>query len=588
MPVGHFFETSGCMHGEAMDSETQSIKSLLKQNGICLPLIRNKSDDLFVKTEIKSIADHSGLFETLFASRQQINFSIKDAYYDFLFARKLARFGDLTEVREADLLKKLADEAGEVVNKSKSNAIRFINVHYEEIFSDPKEILSDTEFAGELKYATMDFIVEFNKGIDGAVFEYLGKNYACLIMPRLDDSLLNSLDSNPEKKQRLFSALFSPEHLADPGSLGLKKVLKIWSHELRQKDSPCREHVERRIEELCQKIESFHKSLSSDNVLVHVSSINAVSEFLQEIKSTRAAEFSKYAENAVSMINEYLRDTGYLLKLNIAACDSAVKAPAGPETAGEWLISITHRLNAGGKYESSLSRKPECWLEYAARNVCSDDSFQAGCQQFSSVQEWQNGEKFLTILSDSQLLDAYHKNAMAEIRFISGKLTPADGGLVDDAEMLFPMLKAVAGGIAASSNELQISCYASSMFLCSYTEKFLRLFNRYLSNDAPYTDDLTLGDLLDINKAESHLKEAFGCDYLQLLSFFLIRIPGTEIGRNYRNRLAHWATGMKRGDMTPNFTAVLLWLFTDVLNSVFLYLEIQTVVNAKPDAGGDN
>lgn len=204
------------------------------------------------------------------------------------------------------------------------------------------------------------------------------------------------------------------------------------------------------------------------------------------------------------------------------------------------------------------------------------------------MQEWQNGEKFLTILSDSQLLDAYHKNAMAEIRFISGKLTPADGGLVDDAEMLFPMLKAVAGGIAASSNELQISCYASSMFLCSYTEKFLRLFNRYLSNDAPYTDDLTLGDLLDINKAESHLKEAFGCDYLQLLSFFLIRIPGTEIGRNYRNRLAHWATGMKRGDMTPNFTAVLLWLFTDVLNSVFLYFEIQTVVNAKPDAGGDN
>jgi len=564
-----------------MDSETQSINGLLKQNGICLPLKFNKPDDLFVKTEIKAIADHRGLFQTLFASRKEIIISGKDEYYDFLLTRKLTRFGDFIEVREADLLKKLAGDAGEVVKKSKGSAFRFINGHYKEIFSDAQS-------AGELKYATVDFIVEFNSGIDGDVFEYLGKNYARLLIPRLDDRLLNSLDSTPEKKQRLFSALFSPEHLADPGSLGLKNVLKIWSHELRQKGSPCREFIERCIEALCEKIEDFHNSLSSDNVLACFSSISAVSEFLQEIKSPRAPEFAKYAENAGSMINEYLRDTGNLLKLNVPAGDSAVNAPADPETAGEWLISLTHRLNEYGKYESSLYHKPVCLLEYVARNVCSDEAFPAGCQQFSSDQERQNGEKFRSILCDTQLLDAYQTGVMSEIQFISGKLSPADSGLVDDVELLFSMLKAVAGDIASSSNELQMSCYASLMFLCSYVEKLLRLFNRCLSKDESAPGDLTLGDLLDINKAESHLKKAFGCDYLQLLSFFLIRIPETEIGRNYRNRLAHWATGMKRNQMTPNLTAVLLWLFTDALNSVFIYFDTQQFEDGNEITGSNS
>mgnify|MGYP003470544743 CR=1 FL=1 len=60
-----------------------------------------------------------------------------------------------------------------------------------------------------------------------------------------------------------------------------------------------------------------------------------------------------------------------------------------------------------------------------------------------------------------------------------------------------------------------------------------------------------------------------------MLAYFLIRIPETNIGKNYRNRLAHWADGMTPEDMDPALTSGLLWIFTDVLNSVFLYFECQ-------------
>ena len=78
----------------------------------------------------------------------------------------------------------------------------------------------------------------------------------------------------------------------------------------------------------------------------------------------------------------------------------------------------------------------------------------------------------------------------------------------------------------------------------------------------------TLGQLLTENNAE--IVEAFGSIHVNHLAFFMLKSGDKKIGQNYRNRLAHW-TEIKSSSLTVSMVAELLWLFTDVINTFFLY-----------------
>ena len=576
------------MQNAAMNSGKQSIKDILSQNGIDLNLRCCGDDDLFVNLEIKSVAEKKEKLDSLFSNHPLTSFSGYYDYYDFLLARKIARFGDLIQVRESDFLKKLAEEAEHVFQKEKSYAIKYINSHAYEIFSDDKTYcqqisLDDKKKYGQLKYASVDFMMEFNGGIKEDVFKYMVMKCAPIIMSRFDDKFLDALNNKPENKQKLFTAMFPSGRLNDVCPLGLKNVLKIWSHENNKKYSPCRELIERCIEELRQDTETLCQSLSSDNILGYVSVIKAVNTFLQEINSPKADDFAKYAEAADRMVTEHLRRRANQMILSVPdGEDIAFKDILTSDSDNKCLISLTHSMTADGiskKYESFLVHIPKDWLETAVTNVRSDGIFPAGSEKFSQAREWMNSKKFQVILADSQQLGNYLNNVLSEVRFISEKLSVQGNELEKDAGMLFPMLKAVASKIAEPGPEQQMFCYTSSIFLCSLIEKLLRLFNNYLcqscrSDETP-PSDVTLNGLLDANSSQSFLKTAFELDYLQMLAYFLIRIPETNIGKNYRNRLAHWADGMTPENMKPALTSGLLWIFTDVLNSVFLYFESQ-------------
>ena len=571
-----------------MNFGKQSIKDILSQNGIDLNIRCCGDDDLFVNLEVKSVAEKKEKLDSLFANHPLTSFSGYYEYYDFLLARKIARFGDLIQVRESDFLKKLAEEAEHVFQKEKSYAIKYINSHAYEIFSDDKTYCQqispdDQKKYCQLKYASVDFMMEFNSGIKEDVFKYMVKKCAPLIMSRFDDKFLDALDNKPEKKQKLYTAMFPSGRLNDVCPLGLKNVLKIWSHENNKKYSPCRELIERCIEELSQDTENLCQSLTSDNILRDVSVIKAVNAFLQEIHSTKAGYFAKYAETADRMLSEYQRCRGYQMILHVPHGDHiAFNGHLTFDSDNKCLIPLTHSITADGcgkKYESFLVHIPKDWLDTAVTNIRSDGIFPAGSEKFSAAREWANSENFLEILSDSQQLGNYLNNVLSEVRFISEKLSVQGNELEKDAGMLFSMLKAVASKIAEPGPEQQMFCYTSSIFLCSLIEKLLRLFNNYLcqscrSDETP-PSDVTLNGLLDANSSQSFLKTAFELDYLQMLAYFLIRIPETNIGKNYRNRLAHWADGMTPEDMKPALTSGLLWIFTDVLNSVFLYFESQ-------------
>lgn len=190
---------------------------------------------------------------------------------------------------------------------------------------------------------------------------------------------------------------------------------------------------------------------------------------------------------------------------------------------------------------------------------------------------------FLQILGDKTALDDYSRLVIRAVHDISVKISQKKGELEKDTGLLLGMLRSVAKNIDEPGQEQKIYCYSSSVFLCSLTDKLLRLFYLCLKKDKEYIPAgiTTLGRLLNENNKD--FEKVFGSDHLFLLAYFLVTVTGAQQGKNYRNSLAHWASGMSPDDMNPILTASLMWIFTDVLNSVHLYFDSQ----AKEDPAAD-
>ncbi len=75
-------------------------------------------------------------------------------------------------------------------------------------------------------------------------------------------------------------------------------------------------------------------------------------------------------------------------------------------------------------------------------------------------------------------------------------------------------------------------------------------------------------DLLSENNP--HMVDVFGKTHIKNLSFFLQQTASTNVGQNIRNRLAHWAN-ISPSLINISFVAKTLWLFTDILNTIFWY-----------------
>ena len=108
------------------------------------------------------------------------------------------------------------------------------------------------------------------------------------------------------------------------------------------------------------------------------------------------------------------------------------------------------------------------------------------------------------------------------------------------------------------------------MYTCALSEKILRILFIHLAKDEKYIpiNKATLGELLSENN--DYIVNIFGENHIKNLSFFLQRTSPLNIGLNIRNSLAHWSD-ISTEAMTPSLAGEMLWLFTDILNTVFLF-----------------
>ena len=523
------------------------------------------------------VSENREVFEQLFSEHSLQGVADIDDYYYFLLARKIAKlveFPDILDQNKSDLLKKLAGAAGPVFKSNTKSAIDFTNDHALEIFDHTLPACVQNT---ELQNGAADFIIYMQNSIDKPVFECM-----CEECPSQIIANYSKLNKVFDRYPKLFPKLFPSGSLQYIKSLGLKDVLDIWSNKHSyQKYKQC---IDKLVDQLCQDAEAGSSDKPED-ILDKPSVLRNLNSFLQKIDSPKANGFGEKIRSAEEAALSCLQNSGCCVKFSIRLQN----LPAAKRKTNDRLklLSLTHRPVPGDdkEYESFLGRSPG---NFPVENLVVQ--LPGGVSPSSAIQYWQILEvnetrRFHALLAGEKEFYDYAERVKSEIRFISEQFAKPDSGLEEDTAFLFSMLEAVSEA-ARNSHGNEASCYASSMFMCSLMEKVIRLSYVFMAEDAQYvSESITLGNLLDSNN--SYMAGLFGKDHLQSLGYFLIKTPQIKNGRNLRNDLAHWASGMKPEMMTAYFTAKLLWLFTDVVNTVYLYFDKQKNSNDKHETSAN-
>ena len=557
----------------SMKSDIEQLRILFTEKDICLPLRHCGADDISVNREIDSIVKNRDFFESLYSDYPLTGVYDRDTFWYYFLTEKISGMSGLCNYLDnddAELLRLLSGQAGDALSKTTPDAVQYIKENAEEIFSDPEQ---DPELRYAAAYFVIrnqtDFITENQKGISPPVFKILCRRLPHLIVSRFLD--LRQIFTDYPK---LFSVLFRDCRLQDFLDIGLDDVLDAWREEFSEADSPFRFEINRYADRLWGEAKSFYKSsLSDGKIMKAVNVLRSVSLFLRQIHRRRASsESARYTRDAEQQLLKYLLAAAASRKFRIPSGKSATQKWESIDPLTVPLPDLTHQDksadNHGQDPESYLGRSPQSYAAF--KNLSLKD--------FLSELGDVNAENFFVILNNKDIFRDYKEKVRRAAWIISKKLSMPGSLLSDDVSMLISMLNSVSRNLDPSDNRhREAVCYSASMFICSLTEKILRLFYLYCSQTheiPPVTKYIkrqqyfTLGCLADKN---IKLAGSFTMNHRKGLAYFLCSIRGMKDCRNYRNNLAHWLSVLTPKSMKPDLASRLIWLFTDVLNSVYLY-----------------
>lgn len=522
--------------------------------------------DLAIGWEVKTIVENPDIFENFFSKYPPKLVECFDDYYLYLLTLKLISLSEaipvLIQEEHKEKIAALSEAAGEAVKAvDTGSVIRFINCNIDEIFTAQVS-------KHDIRFVTLDLIAKYNTGIRKETFEYLCKQYNYLFIDRFD-----SFEAVFEREPDLFKSLFRSGRLEDINPYRLENVLDIWQHVLTKGKSYLKDTVTNNIPTLFGDIVSLAKSANIDNVMQVEGTVRKFHHFLQRIHSPLANEFAQYAKDIEKLLSQNILERGQSFKYKIPV----------EEIINEWknienwelrLLYLTHdHVETDGQvsFISRLDKKPDSKssiMDLFSTNIPTDDYYTISHQQLLSINGSIGTGTIIGILREKDTLREYYSLILSAIEFISEQMHADSEGLEEDAEQLISMVQLIVDNHDAEPKVMHSFCYGAAMFTCAFLEKLLRSFYISLIKERQYVpiNKVTLGELL--NESNDDIVKIFGEDHLKGLSFFLMQTPQKSIGHNIRNNLAHWSN-LSVNVLTPTFVARTLWLFTDILNTVF-------------------
>jgi hypothetical protein len=523
-------------------------------------------NDLATGWEIRGIVDNQDLFSDLYSQYPLKTLNTLDDYILFLYSRKFSVMSDILPLLLQDdhkkIISKLVDDAlAAVESVSNGNLIRYINDHVEMIFeaenSNP-----------DIRYSTLEIIASFANGVSEEVYRYLCDKYGYLLIDRFD-----SFEKVFEKYPHLFSGLFPTGSLDEIEGFRFETILNIFAHVLNKGSSNLKETVERILPTLCSDAKKLADEKEYRAVMSNERTIAKLYSFLITIRHPEANEFYALHKKVSKQLGDGLEENGQLFSYEIPV-SAIIDRYKRQEKWEIRLLSITHdgerteksvllksRLSMDEKIKSSL-------IDLVSTNIPTDDFYTMSRQQMLSLISSIGEGTLWGITRDEKLFSDYLSMLLSAISFISEALKCEDEKLKDDMIVLGNMLNLVVSNYDKGEDVLIPFCYSACMFLCALSEKLLRVTYIAMIDGKKYIpiDKVTLGQLL--NKDNSELTSIFGEIHINNLAFFLSQVGEKRIGYDYRNSLAHWKD-IEPKDVRPQLVLRLLYLFTDILNTVF-------------------
>ena len=545
-----------------------SLQDLLPSKNIIISLRNFGPQDLWTGLEVKTVVENPDVFEDLFSRYPLTGLSSLDDYYKYLLFQKLVGIRKviplLLQDAHKDIISKLSDDAEKVLSVvGNGDVVKFINGNIQDIFDKDK-----TSY--DVQFVTLDLIAQYSTGISKDTFTFLCKNYGYLIIDRFDQ-FEKIFEQNPD----LFETIYPTGHLDEINSFRIEKTLDIWCHVLNKRKSSLKSTVEKCVSVLVNDVKVLSETATIDNIMQVEGAIRKFHLFLQRIQSPLANEFAEYAKVAAALLSKNILERGQSFRYEIPV-EEIIERWKTTENWEVRLLFISHDIQP---YEdtftfiSRLSKKPEekrSLFDSISTNIPTDDYFTMSHQQTLSIIESLGTNTVLGLLRNQDTRIDYLNLVASAVQLITEQLSVEGEQLQQDFGIFSGLVQLFANNMEYSNDATRGIFYGASMFTCAFAEKILRILYLHLAKDERYIpiNKATIGELL--MSSNSYMVEIFGENHIKNLSFFLQKVGPSGIGQNIRNALAHWAN-ISTESMTPFFVARMLWIFTDILNTVFWY-----------------
>ena len=545
-----------------------SLQDLFQSKNIIISLRNYGPQDLGTGWEVKSIVENPDVFNDLYSRFPLTGISSLDDYYLYLLSHKLVGIREVIPALLQDahkgIISKLSDEAEKALSSiGNGEVIKFINGNIQGIFDKDKT-------SHDVRFVTLDLVAKYSTGISRDTFAFLCSDYGYLLIDRFDQ-FEKTFEQNPD----LFESIYPTGRLDEINSFRVDKTLDIWCHILSKGKSSLKEPVEKRVAVLAEDIKTLSETATIDNIMQVEGTIRKFNLFLQRIQSPLANEFAEYAKAAAGLLSKNILERGQSFHYEIPV-EEIISRWKKTENWEVRLLSVTHDLKSGEDAltcVSRLSREPETkhsLFDLVSTNVPTDDFFTMSHQQTLSIMASVGTGTMIGILRNQDTLMDYLNLVASAVQLISEQLNVEGEQLQQDVGMFSALVQLVANNLEISNDATRGMCYGATMYTCAFSEKLLRVLYKHLAKDEKYVplNNATVGLLLNDNN--SYMVDIFGRSHIRNLSFFLQQTTPASIGQNIRNSLAHWANFSPEA-MTPIFVAKTLWIFTDILNTVFWY-----------------
>lgn len=545
-----------------------SLQDELKEKNIAISFRNYGPQDLATGWEVKSIVENPDIFVDLYSRYPITQLTSLDDYCLYLYSLKFIGMREvvpaLLHERHKNIVSKLSDEAEDAISTvGNGDVIKFLNEHIQDIFD-----MDETTY--DIRYVTLDLIAKYNTGIRKETLAFLCRDYGYLLIDRFDQ-FEKMFEQNPD----LFELIYPTGHLDEVSFIRVDKTLDIWCHILNRGKSNIKEIVEKRVEVLAEDIKKLSKTATNDNIFQVEGTIRKFHLFLQQIQSPLANGFAEYAKEAEEFLSKSILESGQHFQYEIPV-EEIISKWKKTESWEIRLLSITHGFSLGEDAVSCFSRLsmgPEAkhsLMDFVSTNVPTDDFFTMSHQQNLSIMASIGTGTLVGIIRKEDTLIDYLNCVASAISSIVEQLNVGGEQLPHDVEMFSALVQLVASNFDINNDVVHGICYGASMYTCALSEKLLRIFYFHLAKNDRYIpiNKATIGELLVASN--TYMVDVFGENHIRNLSFFLHRTAPSNVGQNIRNSLAHWAN-ISTEKLTPIFVAEVLWIFTDILNTIFWY-----------------